>query len=113
MLKENSKMKDKAILISTGEEFEIDKYWVTIDVKVPTNSKESEDFIKKLMDSYKEEIKIEDDFKLQIPANNYNPIVESNRNYYLLSNGMKVKDNEVIVGIENIRDYKINQINGI
>ena len=108
-------MKDKAILISTGEELEIDKSWVTIDVKIPVDSEENVEFIREFLNRYKEEIKIGEDFNLPMQINN--PLVRNtgkpNRTYYLLSNGMKVKDDEVIVGRENIRDYKINQINGI
>ena len=30
--------------------------------------------------------------------------------YYILDNGEEFKENEIIIGVDNIRDYKINQI---
>ena len=33
--------------------------------------------------------------------------------HYILDNGKKIDEKDVIVGIDNIRDYKINQINQI
>jgi len=111
---------DKAIIKKTGEEVKIKSSWgvKTITVSFDLDN----DVLKDTLDKYKEEITFTKEidtekspFQLDLPIgiNNEEPKEWLDNWYYELDNGEKVTKDDVVTGTDNIRDYKINQINGI
>jgi len=105
---------DKAIVKKTGEESIITKSWgiKTINISIDIDN----DFLKDTLDKYKEEItftKEIDKLDLPINVNKDEPKEWVDNWFYELDNGEKLTKDEVITGTNEIRDYKINQINGI
>lgn len=90
-------MNKKAILKSTGEEVEITSSF----------------FIKEMNLS----LSFDDGFSINESYTTSTYIFDTGFNsegsYHILSNGKEVSDDEVIIGKTNIRDYKIDKINGV
>lgn len=88
--------KEIAIVISTGEMLDIDNHYIikTMSFELPGDL---------LIDlDYNKEI----DLKIDAIHN-----VHKEGDHYILSDGKDYGSNEVIVGLNNIREYKINKIN--
>ncbi len=91
--------KEKAILISTGEEVEITSSYgikmfsLSIDIELGN-------------------IELSDT-NSRFVYNNSEHDTEDEGWFYILSNGLKVSDDEVITDKNDIRDYKIDKLNGI
>ncbi len=103
--------KNKAIVKSTGEVFDIKNEYATFTVNVKFGSDYS-DKIKKIFDSYKLDLDLDitNAIDYTIPSNQvkftYKPLI----NKYTLSDGNSYNESELIVGSENIRDFKIDNI---
>jgi hypothetical protein len=111
-MNKNGAVGDKAILKKTGKEVKIKKSWglKTIAVSFDLDN----DVIKDTLDKYKEEITFTKEIPdLPIGINNEEPKEWLDNWFYELDNGEKVTKDDVVTGTDNIRDYKINQINGI
>ena len=110
---------DKAIIKKTGKEAKITKSWgiKTITISIDLDD-EKDSKLANLMSRYKEEITFTKEFdtdKLDLPigVNKEEPKEWLDNWFYELDNGNKVTKDDVITGDENIRDYKIDQINGV
>jgi hypothetical protein len=102
---------EKAIVKKTGEEAKITKSWgvKTINVSIDLDGESLSNLISK----YKEEITFTKELDLPISVNKEEPKEWLDNWFYELDNGDKVTKDDVITGSEDIRDYKIDQINGI
>ena len=81
---------EKTIIRETGEEHTIVKSYGTFTIGIDIKSYQIKE---------KEIINMESDISEK--ADGW---------YYILDNGEEFKENEIIIGVDNIRDYKINQI---
>ena len=116
----HGKIGDKAIIKKTGEEAKIKNSWGVKTIKVSINL---DDYgLKDTLGKYKEEITFTKEidtekspFQLDLPisVNGDKPKEWLDNWFYELDNGEKVTKDDVVTGTDNIRDYKINQINGI
>jgi hypothetical protein len=109
---------DKAIIKKTGKEAKIKSSWGIKTINISINLEDDNDSLSKVVSKYKEEItftKEIDTDKLDLPisVNKDKPKEWLDNWFYELDNGEKVTKDEVVTGTDNIRDYKINQINGI
>ncbi len=95
-------MKDQAIVKETGELLEIEKHWIvkkmSFTIELPDDMSSD---IKEKFEKFSGEFDMKDE----------NPKEHKNGDHYILSDGNRYMGEELIVGLDNIRDYKINQIN--
>jgi len=93
---QDSNMKDKAIVIKTGEVLDVEGYFTVMNLTISLPIEISDDVFKQL----------ESEVYLK-SRNQDNP---KPGDYYTLSDGNKYNDDELIVGLDNIREYKIKKI---
>lgn len=106
------KIGDKALVKKTGEEAKITKSWgiktinISIDLDLDDNLKEAKSYLSTFF------TKEFDTEKLDLPTsvNKENPKEFLDNWFYELDNGDKVTKDDVITGVEDIRDYKLNQL---
>ena len=89
-------IKEKAIIKSTGEEVEIKSSYE----------------IMKISCSFSYDFDISEEFDISDKKFVFNGDNDDEGKYQILSNGLKVNDNEVISSKVDIRDYKIDKLNG-
>lgn len=88
-------MKDKAIVRKTGEILDIKRHWIVkaISIEFPEGLEHFNTIL-------------EEKFAFDIDVENH-----KNGDHYILSDDKEYMSDELIVGVDNIRDYKItNQI---
>lgn len=113
------KIGDKALVKKTGEEAKIKKSWgiKTINISIDLdgdNLKEAKSdlsvFFTKEFDTEKQFGFFSSNIDLPPSVNKENPKEFLDNWFYELDNGDKVTKDDVITGVEDIRDYKINQL---
>lgn len=93
-------MKDKALIIKTGKILDIIQEYESRNISIDLDN-----IFSNLSEDKKEELS-EMVEKLTNPS-----FSKKEGSYYILSDNMEYYEDEVIVGLDNIRDYKIsNQI---
>jgi hypothetical protein len=104
---------DKVLVIKTDSEHNITKSWGIKIITVDINNGIAQKYLDDIMIKYKEEITIPDD--MELPSNISIDSIQRHKDnwFYTLDNGETLEEKDVISGKENIRDYKINKINGI
>ncbi len=85
--------RDKALVIETGEVLDIDFQYLTKKVNISFD----------ISDSLLEEIS--SNFKFEKESSD-----DKEGNFYVLSNGQKYSEDELIIGLDNIREYKLKKI---
>ena len=85
------KIVDKALIKETGEVLDIDEITMTVYYNT-THCGRSITGSPSILEEYKFDLKDKDAI------------------YYKLSNGEKYNENEIVVGVDNIRDFRINNI---
>lgn len=105
--------KNKALIKSTGEVLDIKNEYATFTVDISFGSNYSDKILKKMFDSYKIDIDFKDAIDYTIDPNDIkidskNKSIEINK--YVLSNGNSYSKSELIVGTENIRNSKLDNI---
>ena len=105
------KIGDKALVKKTGEEAKIKKSWgiKTINISIDLDGDNLKEAKSDLSVFFTKEFDTE---KLDLPpsVNKENPKEFLDNWFYELDNGDKVTKDDVITGVEDIRDYKINQL---
>jgi len=91
-------MKDKALIIKTGEILDVKSQYsvkmMSISIELPDDLKDV--LSKKIMD-------FEQEFE-------YKDTNDKEGDYFTLSDGKKYHEDELIVGLDNIREYKLKNI---
>jgi hypothetical protein len=87
-------MINKAIVKKTGEILDVERSWIVKKMSIKITTKEDFDFKDQL-----EKIFGKEDTSIKEGEN------------YILSDGKRYISDELIIGLDNIRNYKINQIN--
>lgn len=85
--------RDKALVIETGEVLDIEFQYLTKKVNISFVLEE-----------------ISSNFESQILAFEKESSEDKEGNFYVLSNGQKYQEDELIIGIDNIREYKLKKI---
>lgn len=85
--------RDKALVIKTGEVLDIEFQYLTKKVNISFD----------ISDSLLEEIS--SNFKFEKESSE-----DKEGNFYVLSNGQKYSEDELIIGLDNIREYKLKKI---
>lgn len=92
-------MKEKALVIKTGDVFDIEKQYETRNLSIDLDN-----IFSNLSDDKKDELS-------HILEHWVKPNDSKEGTHYVLSDNKEYFEDEVIVGLDNIRDYKIsNQI---
>jgi hypothetical protein len=95
-------MKGQAIVKETGELLKIKSHWIVKKMTFSIDMPDDMDFdIKEKFEKYLGEFEIKET----------NPKEHKDGDHYVLSDGKEYMGEELVVGLDNIRDYKINQIN--
>jgi len=106
------KIGDKALVKKTGEESKIKKSWgiktinIELDIDVKADLIVETGFLNGEVCTFTKEL---DKEKLDLPPGVSEENLVDNW-FYELDNGDKVVKDDVIIGVEDIRDYKINQL---
>ena len=91
-------MKDKAIVIETGEVFDVESHYsikkMTLTIDLPDDLNES---LSESLNGFEQEFE-------------YKDTNDEEGDYYLLSNDKRYTKDELIVGLDNIREYKLKNI---
>lgn len=104
----------KALVKSTGEILNVKNKYVKYSMEVSFPDGMS-DNIKKIIDDYQIEYNIDYEF----PESSHGSqglvgiggrIIESDKTYYRLENGKSYKESELIIGMDNIRESKLNNL---
>lgn len=94
-------MKEKALIKETGEILDIKSKFQKMKLKIDIDN--FPDYLKESLKGFEDDVWIKSDpDKYQIKNNE--------GSYYILSDGGKYQDDEVIVGLDNIREYKLKNI---
>lgn len=94
-------MKDKAIVIETGEIFDIVSHWLTKKMTLSINLPDDMDSdIKEKFEKYVGEFEVKEE----------DPKVHKDGDHYILSNGKEYIGEDLIIGLDNIREYKLKNI---
>jgi hypothetical protein len=95
-------MKGQAIVKETGELFDIKNHWIVKKMTFTIDMPDDMDIdVKEKFEKFSGDFSIKDD----------NLKEHKDGDYYILSDGNQYMGEELIVGLDNIRDYKISQIN--
>ena len=89
-------MKDKAIVKKTNEIFDVEKHWIVKKMSITINLPDD------LKDILGDQIA-----QYECDHKDTNPKEHKEGDHYILSNNEYYISDELIVGIDNIRDYKI------
>lgn len=85
--------RDKALVIETGEILDIEFQYLTKKVNISFVLEE-----------------ISSNFESQILAFEKESSEDKEGNFYVLSNGQKYSEDELIIGLDSIREYKLKKI---
>ncbi len=94
-------MKEKAIVKKTSEILDVEEHWsvkmMSVTIELPDELK---DVFKEPIDVFGHKIEYKDKY------------TKSNKegDHYILSDGKEYMGHDLIVGIDNIRDYKVNKL---
>jgi hypothetical protein len=97
---------DKALVIKTGEILEVDQCYVTMtfDIELPDDFPEE---AKKSLGEWSHQLDIpKDRLSKEFKDSNLSEDVST----YVLSDDKRYNQDELIVGIENIREYKLKNL---
>ncbi len=88
-------MKDKAIVIKTGEVLDVDGYFKVMNLTISLPIE--------ISDAFKQ-------FESKVYLKSEDKDTPKPGDYYTLSDGNRYNGDELIVGLDNIREYQIKKI---
>jgi hypothetical protein len=92
-------MKDQALIIKTGEILNIEQKIFMVNVSIDIESKSYE--------RIKEYLKFDNEDK---DISDKEDNIEKNHIYYRLSDGNTYREDEIIIGLDNIRNFKLETL---
>lgn len=105
-------MKEKALILKTGEVFDVESDYIIASMQVSFELEEA--VIKEVKEHLSNSKQIPSDSQVSkslwtfVDNDNKEPYKEGT--HYHLSNGSTYHEDELIVGIEKIREFKLNEI---
>jgi len=94
-------MKEKAIVIKTGEILDIENHWLTKKMTLSINMPDDMDIeIREKIENYISEFEIKE----------VNPKEHKDGHHYILSDGKEYMREDLIIGVDYIREYKLKNI---
>lgn len=93
-------MKEKALIKKTGEILDVENYFIYASISINIDMEE------KLV----EEIKSSDYSKSVWTFKDDSKVANKEGQHYHLSDGKQYHEDDLIVGLENIREFKLNEI---
>ena len=102
---------DSALVKSTNEILLVKDHILTMTVKISLPN-EYEKALKNLFDTYKSDVIFDENIQIDEinPDENISTSIKNGSNIYILSDNNKYAESELIIGVDNIRNYNLNKI---